>query len=313
MNNFILNIMLKKEIKEFLSSQRIEYFDDRFYKLSFPPESVPALSKYFSQFPNLINLTDVYLPSVTTYLGFNIDPFLPKWRGEVGNVYADYISAKALNLGSEIHRIIDSLLNGASAVYNNPKNPHFGSAQIEQLRNETEGNLIIVESQEVALQLKRFENVCEVFQPHIIQSETIVYSLKRLYAGTLDQIWKLRATKLELGRNKYDIPAGNYIVDIKTGKNINENQYYAQLAAYANADSLAGLKIKGAIILHLNAGTRTGIEGVKLFVKSKKELKPYFDYFLRTQKNYLFANNPQPTLYELPVFFNFNNFNNLKK
>ena len=298
--------MLKKEIKEFLSSQRIEYFDDRFYKLSFPAESASALAKYFRNFPQLIDIAScsVYIPSVTTYLGFNIDPFIPKWRGDVGNVYADYISQRALNLGSEIHAIIDAVNNGYCAIYNPAKNPNYGIAQLEQLKQETNGMLKIIESQEVALQLSRFQKVLETFQPKILQSETIVYNLKKMYAGTLDQVWKLPAINLELGRNKYNIPAGNYIVDIKTGKNINENQYWSQLAAYANAESISAMKIKGAIILHLNSGTRTGIEGVKLFVKSKKDLKTYFNYFLRTRDNYLLVNNPQPTLYELPVFFN---------
>jgi len=302
------NKKLANEIIKFLGTLRIEYFDERYYKIAFPitekdnQKGVLKLTENYPEKLRRITFSEVilFIPSVTTILGFYIDPFVPKWRGDVGNVYADYIANIAMELGSRIHYIINLVINGYHCIYNNPKNPQLNAESIQQYKTEVHDKLIIIESQEVALQIARFERICDAFNPEILASEQSVFNLKEMYAGTLDQIWKIADINLELGRNKYNYPAGTYVVDIKTGKNIDEWQYFAQLAAYAETQE----DITGAIILHLNANIRTGIEGVKLYMKTKDELKCYYDYFLRTRDNYLSKNNPQPVNYEIPVLFN---------
>jgi hypothetical protein len=73
--------------------------------------------------------------------------------------------------------------------------------------------------------------------------EQAVYNKKELYAGTLDAIAKLKDGRIML-------------VDLKTSKKIRE-EYYLQLAAYYNCDSIENdcfdlSTLEGALILHLN-------------------------------------------------------------
>jgi len=73
--------------------EKIEYFDDRFYKVQNGKETV-------------------YLPSSTTILNIVAKPWLARWRGDVGNETADYKSHKAALKGSLIHDACHRLWNG---------------------------------------------------------------------------------------------------------------------------------------------------------------------------------------------------------
>lgn len=72
--------------------ERIEWFDDRFYKVN-----------------NALGVTEFY-PSVTTVLGIINKPFLLKWYGDVGTEIAQHRSKLAKEKGSLIHDGVYRLL-----------------------------------------------------------------------------------------------------------------------------------------------------------------------------------------------------------
>lgn len=279
------------------TAERVEYFDDRFYRID-------VAEDYFQQFCKNVpeRLTEqvgelryLYLPSVTTYLGLIIDPYLARWRGDVGNERADWISWKARDLGSEIHELIDARLKGSPVAFISR------GGNTADYPNGTR----FTHSQEVAIQLARFERLLELMQPSILFSEMTVFNLSELYAGTADQMWSFNEPlTYKQGRSVIELEAGRYVVDIKTGRNINDTSYFAQLSAYCNSDTFKHFGVKGAIILHLNANIKGGIEGCKIYVKTSEELKRYYQYFLNVKGAYLFDNEITPKRYEIPTFFN---------
>lgn len=293
-----------KQIKEYTESLRVEFFDERFYKIQLPENYNTEKFKY----QNLLNITEtgiyIYLPSVTTYLSSIQDNQLIRWRGEVGNELADRKMNSGAELGSAIHRAIQMRCNGYDVIYSNPKHITETEQNISQYAKEVNPKIYIIESQEVAVQLARFEKVMEILEyPEIIEVEKTVYSVKELYAGTLDMVISLKNNiTFTQGRNEYSLKKGKYIIDIKTGKYINEIKYFSQLAAYGKA---YGGNYKGALILHLNANIKSGIEGFKPYYKTKNELKEYYNYFKRVRDNYLFElDNFKVTNYEIPIYFN---------
>lgn len=276
--------------------ERVEYFDDRFYKID-------VAEDYFQQFCKNVpeRLTEqvgelryLYLPSVTTYLGLIIDPYLARWRGDVGNERADWISWKARDLGSEIHELIDARLRGFPVAF---VKRGFNVADYPPTTRFTY-------TQDVAVQLARFEKLLEVLKPNILFSEMTVFNLAELYAGTADQMWSFNEpTSYKQGRSVIELESGRYVIDIKTGRNINDTSYFAQLSAYCNSDTFKHFDVKGAIILHLNANIKGGIEGAKIYVKTSEELKRYYQYFLNVKGAYLFDNEIEPKKYSIPTFF----------
>ncbi len=266
---------------------RFEYFDDRFYKILIPesyelPETFPASYK---------DGDNIFLPSVTTYLGIISEHFLSRWRGDVGNERADYISWKARELGSEIHNLVEQRLRGKAVHY------------ITKY-DEKPAEALVTYSQEVAVQLYRYETLIKKIKPIIISAEQTVFNIEECYAGTTDQLWRFDEDFEYLqGRTKIEFVKGHYLVDIKTGRNVNETSYFAQLSAYANAENYKHFDIQGVIILHLNNSVKSGVEGVKMFVKDKSEIERYYKYFLSVKETFLFNNDIEPILYEIPSVF----------
>ena len=310
MNDDLINIQTKDEIKNtiinYTNSLRVEYFDDRYYKKEMPENyKLPEKFKY----PNLYSDSEagkfLYLPSVTTYLNYVNEPGLNQWRGEVGNEYANYKMNKAANLGSDIHNAINYRCNGYDVIFSNPKHETFSEASIKQYAQEVNSKIFIIDNQDIAVQLARFERIIQSLGAEILDSEKTVYSLKYLYAGTLDLTIELKNdVEYRSGREVLNLKKGIYIVDFKTGKNINEVKFFAQLGAYANALGIRK-KFQGALIFHLNANIKSGIEGTKIYYKNKKELQGYFRYFRHIQEAFLFQLKDFKIVnYEIPIIFN---------
>lgn len=272
---------------ELTAVSKFEYFDDRFYKVLIPENF--ELPKNFPQSYKIDNY--IYLPSVTTYLNIINEPFLSRWRGDVGNERADYISWKARELGSEIHNLVEQRLRGKAVHY------------ITKY-DEKPAEALVTYSQEVAVQLYRYETLIKKIKPIIISAEQTVFNIEECYAGTTDQLWRFDEDFEYLqGRTKIEFVKGHYLVDIKTGRNVNETSYFAQLSAYANAENYKHFDIQGVIILHLNNSVKSGVEGVKMFVKDKSEIERYYKYFLSVKETFLFNNDIEPILYEIPSVF----------
>lgn len=101
-----------------------------------------------------------YYPSVTSVLAVLDEAGIKKWRDEVGEKMADYISFKATSTGTEMHKIIEEYLN----------------------------NRLDITKYKKLLPKAHFENI----KPHlnqidnILASEATLYSDRLKLAGTTD-------------------------------------------------------------------------------------------------------------------------------
>lgn len=284
---------------------RVEWFDDRFYKVDVPLniapewlENIPA--NYIEHCKDHI---EVFLPSFTTIYG-NTEPmpFLPKWRGKVGNVEADIISEVAKQKGSNIHNAIDLLLKGHAIIFQNPKNQNVSEAEIKAFKKKHKRPVNVLYSQEEMIQVTRFKRLIDVIKPEIVDTEQHLFNFKECYAGTRDQKWivsKDVTLKLSSKTTKV-VPAGTYVVDLKTGKHFDDKYASTQLSAYAEADPESE-KITGAIGINLNKERASGVDGYDIMIKTREELAPYFEHFKDLKRIFFFDNPVRPKKFELPL------------
>lgn len=254
-------------------SEKIEYFDDRFYKLLLINETQIKLVK--DKHGIDASKDAIYLPSSTTLLGLIVRPYLLGWYGDVGTDTAKYRSEKAKQLGSHIHEHAKLLFEGGKLLASDYK-------------------------QEAWVQLYRIQQWFEAFKPEIMFTEHTVYSLKHFFAGTLDLCIYIKGGKYDTGYNKpIDLPEGKYILDLKTGKGI-DSLYYYQLASYKVAhEEMTGDKIIGTLILHTQADTK---KGWKVIYRNAEEVKQDFDMFTSIAKVWKVENKDlTPKIFELPA------------
>lgn len=294
---------IKQKIKKLtVYVNRVEYFDDRFYKCILPLNTNKDLLKAVPSnyiFESADSL-DVYLPSVTTIIGNTIPkPFLESWRGDVGNSRADEIISKALHQGRVIHEAIDHYAHGGAVIF---KTPEITDKMIKEFRKATGMQVYVVTEQAHMVQLARYQRIVDLLQPKIVSSEQTLLSLDYCCAGTRDQLWEFTETKnVQISRDNWvAIEPGLYTVDFKTGKSFSDEDYYTQVATYSKIDDMAD-KINGSLILHLNANIKTGIEGSKVYQMSKGMNEMYFKHYLKLKEIFDFAKKDiTPTVYEFP-------------
>lgn len=298
----------KIEVEDFtkVKGTHIEYFDERFYRLSLPNdidpswiESIPG--NYIFPSDTQESFMDVYMPSVTTIIGASQpNPGLMRWRGDVGNREADRRSHEALDKGSRIHKACELLTNGWAVIYQNLRTGNITDKEIRSFARKYKVKTYVLHEQEDMVQVSRYDRLIKTLQPEIKETESQVFNLKEVYAGTVDALWNCKGGEYKLGRNKIVLNDGLYIVDFKTGKWFQDNDYTIQLSAYAEAHSHKD-KLQGVIIIHLNAEIKTGIEGLKCYVFGMDYLKPYFEQFRHLNAIYRFNNSDViPRLYDIP-------------
>lgn len=299
-------------LKNFIDKHsRVEYFDDRFYKIILPLDTHPDWLKNIPS--NLIEVTvngiEIFLTSVTTYLGKVINKeFLGRWRGDVGNRRADEIIDKALNKGSIIHNCIDRLCSGTDIIYQNLKTQNISNKEIKEYTKKTRRPVLLIHEQEQMIQVARFQKLINILKPEILSAEQTVFSLQHAYAGTLDQVWNLAGGSYNINssRTKTDITGGLKIIDFKTGNNYDEAGTCLQLSAYYMAHHLKD-QITGAIGVHLNSDNKTGVDGVKLYIYDIEQLKYYFEQFQTYQKIFNYSNPVRPKRFEIPLIISMSN------
>lgn len=245
----------------------IDWFDDHFYQVTIDENTVR------------------FFPSVTTKLGIIGAPFLARWRGEVGNEEADRRMNEAMDKGSRIHHAVNVIANGGVVIYNPWNRPNYTKEQIEELK---EKYIIVftIERQIEMLEINRVIKWFEIVKPQILESETIVYSLKREEAGTMDLLIKVPQSGEYMigGATPVTLIKGIYVVDLKSGKSVDDNALL-QTSAYAHFyKEMKKKKINGTIIIHTNASTRKGIEGLNTIVRTAKEMKDDFKDFCHVAK-----------------------------
>lgn len=222
-----------------------------------------------------LNDKTLYLPSSTTMLGLIIRPWLLNWYGDIGTETAKYRSEKAKQLGSHIHELAKRLFEG------------------ETLKAEDY-------KQEAWVQVHRIQQWYEAFKPEILLTEHTVYSLEHLFAGTLDLCIALAGGKYDTGYNKpIELPAGKYILDLKTGKGL-DSLYNYQLASYKVAhEEMTKEKITGTLILHTQATTK---KGWKVLYRNEQEMNKDFELFLHIADVWKEENKDlTPDIFDMPA------------
>lgn len=234
----------------------VEWFDQHWYKLT------------------VVNGTTEtrWIPSVTTKLGIVDKPFLPRWRGDIGNREADMRLFEAQERGTRIHHAWSVFCTGGAIVYNPWQHPNYTDEEIAAVMATHMGNVAVVKYQDEMLALIKLQKAVEILRPKMVYSERMVYSLAHNDAGTADNDWFIEEGDYAInGAKAVHIPAGRYIVDLKTGSMVSDEARY-QTAAYLKcSEEMGDGPYAGTLILHTSAQTKKGIEGFAGLLRTRAE------------------------------------------
>lgn len=272
-----------KEIK------MVEWFDDRFYKIVIEKQDGTVFSDYFA--------------STTTKLNIIAKPFLAYWRGDIGNREADMRVFEASERGVRIHNAWYTMTINGVVLYQPFAHPNYSNEEIAAIQEENIGNVAIIRHQDEMYDLWKLKRWLDVVKPKVIYSEMTVYSLQHRDAGTMDNLFYIEEGDYDInGAKPLHLPAGLYVVDLKTGKVVDDNAFL-QTADYAKCAEEMGLgEIVGTLILHTQASTRKGIEGLATVYRSKEQMEQDYQDFrlaaaLWERKNA----NAKPDVFEFPA------------
>lgn len=272
--------------------KRVDYFDDRFYRVSYKEGK---------------KVVDTHLRSVTNILGSYPKHFLSRWRGEIGNERADQIMAEANRLGSFVHYAAEVLCRGGVVIYNPFDYPFYEEKEIKQLEKKYD-ELLIVRFQKEWLQIRRIYLLLKELKFNHVETEQQVFSLKHKFAGTLDLLMEIEEGSYYInGASPVELEYGLYLGDWKTGKGVSET-YHMQMAAYLQAiiemNPDLDQYIKGTLVFHTNSKARKSIQGLSTHYKNRAESDKYFEKFLAVKKVHDFANPiPDPTEFTMSTMY----------
>lgn len=267
--------------------QRVEWFDDRYYYCQHPDGR------------------EGRFPSSTHILGVVKNHALVRWQMEVGAEEAGRRLREAGDRGTRIHDAIEKYLNGGAVIYNPFNRPQYSPEEVAEIRQKFNNNVAILERQEEYWQVIKFTQWVKEVDPGVVATERMVCSFDYGYAGTLDYLFDIQEGHYKIaGREPLFIKGGLWLADEKSSNDVHES-YNLQVASYVKAyeemfPELAG-KINGALIIHTNAKTRTGIEGLNTILRTREQIEEDFDHFkdiLRVWK----WNNPteKPVIRDFP-------------
>lgn len=263
--------------------KQIEWFDSRFYRIDFG------------------NNNYVYYPSVTTKLQAESKPFLACWRGDVGNREADRRMKETADRGSRIHYGWYLMTTKGTVLYNPFQRPNFTQDKIDEIASDSNG-IMILENQDEMYDIYKLEQWHKIVQPKVEASELIIYSVKNEEAGQLDKLMFIKEGKYNVnGAAGLHIPEGLYVVDLKTGKTVN-NDAYMQIAAYASCYAeMTGIPLKGGIVIHTGAKTKKGIEGLATYLRTIDEMSTdYTNYRAVANVWERLFSNQSPRIFDFP-------------
>lgn len=243
----------------------VDWFDDHFYKIRYTNDQKLDVEEYF--------------PSVTTKLQAIAKPNLISWYGDIGNREANLRLDEASDRGSRIHKAWEVITQAGVVIYDPIKFEIYTKEEKEELINRHGGNHFILRKQEEMWQAMKLYELYKRLSPESVISETIVYDIDRKEAGTADNIMTIKEGEYEINGATPLKLKGQYIVDLKTGNYIHEENKM-QVSAYAKFAEKMGMdEINGAIIVHTNSKNRKGIEGLGCILIEKEELDGlYNDY-----------------------------------
>jgi hypothetical protein len=273
---------MKSEVK------LVEWFDDHWYKVTIEKEE------------NVFE--SVYLPSVTTKLNIVAKPFLATWRGDIGNREADLRVFEACESGVRIHHALNILANGGAVVYQPNQKPVYTEPELQAVLEEHAGNVAIIRYQDEMYDVLKLKKWFDVVKPKILGTEVTVYDLENRDAGTLDLILDIEEGDYAINGSKpLHLPKGIYIVDLKTGKVVDDNAYM-QTACYGVCHKkMFGLDPIGTLVIHTGAFTKKAIEGLATHYRTKEQMdEDYKDYRLAAQLWERKHRDDQPETFEFP-------------
>lgn len=274
----------KFEEVDLTKAVQVDWFDEHYYKILNP------------------NGTEEFFPSVTTILQVSPKPFLYRWRGELGNEEADRKKAEGAERGSNIHFACDILKQGGAVVLMQGNKAKYTDAELAEIKKKHNGLIALIWDQFEYLQIFRYLQMLNELKPFNIISEHTIFSLKHRYAGTLDEMYYLEAGNYNINGSKpLKLDTGTYIADIKSSKTITDDAFN-QLAAYWVAqEEMSDQQIDGALLIHTNAQTKSGIEGLSVKVISRPEMEEYFDQFLKLFEVWKIKPSPaHPKVFSMP-------------
>lgn len=264
--------------------KQVQWYDDRFYEFEFEE----GRKEYF--------------PSVTTKLGIVNKPFLAKWRGDVGNQEANRVMNEAMEKGTREHDAWETLCKQGAVLFNPRKKPVYTQEDINQYKLDYP-KVSIIEDQEEMHDIVKLSMFLERVKPGILASELTVYDIDNRDAGTLDNILMIPGGEYMIAGSKpLKIESGIYVADLKSGKNIDRSAF-KQTACYANCVKKMGIHehIKGTLIIHTGASTRTGIEGLNVILRNQEQMEEDYRSYRMTAALWEDENRDySPKVFSLP-------------
>lgn len=276
--------------------KRVNFWDQRYYKILVEQQDKKTKKKV---------MQEMYMDSVTRILNVLLPEFLMRWRGDLGNERADQVVREAFNLGSFIHYGAEILAKGGGVIFQPFEDPVHDPGDVETLRNQLQGNLCICRWQKEYVQLWRVWQFFQLVRPQKVETEQTVFSLKHLYAGTLDLLMWIKEGEYQIAGSKpLFLEEGWYLGDWKTGKQISTSNK-RQISAYIKAvqEGMPKLDIKGGLLLHPNNEQITqGIKGFKATLVDMEEVEQRFEEFLKIMAVFKIENpTPTPEEFSMPA------------
>ena len=242
----------------------IDWFDDHFYKIRYVNEAKQEMEDY--------------LPSVTTKLGALAKPFLMTWYGDIGTREAILRRDEAGERGTRVHYAWATYITGGVVIYNPPRTPLYTPEELAEIKAKYTSSWTLTDQGEM-WDLMKLQKFVKVVKPKPVASEAILYDIENREAGTCDNIFDIEEGEyLVSGSTPLKLPAGKYVIDLKTGKSIGEGNL--QVACYAKMAKKSGYgEIKGTLILHTQSKNKNGIEGLGVSYQNEKQIEQnYQDY-----------------------------------
>lgn len=226
------------------TEKRVDIFNERFYVKKIGKET-----KYYRNVTTILGIIDK---------GYNFQ----EWLKNVGH-NAEIIVDRAGTFGTDFHRIVELFLKGETIKY-------FDIQGSDRYKTEL---------------WERFNIWLDFYKENPINpiaTETVVYSDKYEYAGTVDCLAK------------------DCIYDWKTGNHIG-NQEKLQMMAYMQAINETGGNVKTAKLVHIPA-KKPNKKGYRVTeIKYSDEM---FDLFLSTKKVFDLEHKDRPKILTLPLQIN---------
>jgi len=252
--------------KTTIEVKAISWFDDNFYQIRYENEAK-------------VEVVD-HIPSVTTKLNALAKPYIILWYGDLGTREAQRRRDEAADEGTLLHGAWYCYMNGGAIVYDPFAASIYTKEELDEIFKIYGGQIVTLRTQNQMYNMHKLQRFREIVNPTVVANEVIVYDLECQDAGTVDNIFDIKAGKYAVnGSQPLELQAGRYIVDLKTGKTVGK-EARMQVSAYAKiAQKLNYGEIKGSLIVHTQSRNQKGIEGLGVTLLTQEDMaQEYQDY-----------------------------------